>query len=97
MVFGTDGKSYGDHIEECEISVDVGAYLKSYRKERGLLQEEMAWILGINKSSYIRREHNEVDMTLREYLILQKVKMVWGHTEYHEEPYPIKKIKLNNE
>jgi hypothetical protein len=96
-VVGKDGLGYGDHVEDCEINADIGSFLKEFRKDRGLLQEEMAWILGIDKSSYIRREHNKVDMTLREYLILQKVKMKWGHKEYHEDPYPIKKVKLNNE
>jgi predicted XRE-type DNA-binding protein len=68
----------GDHEEDCTIHLDTTEYLKKFRKDRRLSQQEMSWILGITRPVYSAMELNKGrELTLREYLILQKVDSVF--------------------
>lgn len=44
-------------------------YLKNLRKEKNLTQQEMSWILGISRYTYIGREQGKQELTHKEWLI----------------------------
>jgi len=74
----TDNGAFGDHGEDCTITLNTSEYLKKFRKDRRLSQQEMSWILGITRPVYSSMELNKGrELTLREYLILQKVDSVF--------------------
>jgi len=62
--------AFGDHEEDCEIKVDMKNYLKDFRKENDLTQQEVAWIIGVSRPTYITLEQNKRGLSLKEFLIL---------------------------
>lgn len=73
----TDSGAFGDHEQDCTIQLDMTEYLKKFRKDRRLSQQEMAWILGISRPTYSAIENGTSrQLTLKEYLILQKVNSI---------------------
>lgn len=68
----TENGTMGDNQEDCVIKWewDVnGGYIKNLRIEKGLTQQEMAWILGISRPTYIFLEQGKRELTHKEYLI----------------------------
>lgn len=68
------GKAYGDIYEDCEIYVTGLDKLKTLRKAFGMTQADVAILLNISRPTYAKVEEGGRDLTLREYLILQKLK-----------------------
>lgn len=68
-VIGKDG-AFGDNGEDCELAVEMKGYLKDFRKENNLSQQEVAWMLGLSRSTYITLEQNKRGLSLKEFLIL---------------------------
>lgn len=63
--------AYGDLGDDCEITLDMTDYLKEFRAKLGLSQQEIAWMLGVTRTTYLNIEKgNFRDLTLREFLIL---------------------------
>lgn len=68
------GKAYGDLYEDCEIYVTGLDKLKKLRKAFGMTQADVAVLLNISRPTYASVEAGKRDLTLKEYLILQKLK-----------------------
>lgn len=68
-VVSKDG-AFGDNGIDCELEVEMVNYLKDFRKENNLTQQEVAWILGISRPTYITLEQNKRGISLKEFLLL---------------------------
>lgn len=68
------GKAYGDLYEDCEIYITGLDKLKKLRKAFGMTQADVAVLLNISRPTYASVEAGKRDLTLKEYLILQKLK-----------------------
>lgn len=73
----TESGAMGDNQEDCEViwsgQID---YLKKIRKSKKLTQQEMAWILGLNRTTYINLESGKRELTHKEYLITQVIEYI---------------------
>ena len=69
----TKDKAYGDNGEDCEIVLDVTKWLKKVRFIHGMSQQEMAWVLGITRTTYINLEQGKRELTLKEYMLIEKI------------------------
>lgn len=71
----TDKGAMGDHKEDCDIIWEEQTkYLKDLRKNKGLNQEEMGWILGISRTTYLEMENKGLrELTHKEWLITRLI------------------------
>jgi len=66
----TENGTYGDVHVDCEIELDMTGYLKEFRTTQGLSQQEMAWILGVARTTYILYEKGRQEISLREFMMI---------------------------
>lgn len=70
----TEDGAFGDNKEDCKIVwTEQINYLKSLRKEKGLSQEEMSWILGVSRTTYIAYEQGNQEISHKEFLISKSI------------------------
>lgn len=72
-VITKDG-TYGDLGVDCEVALEIPVTIKQFRKEHGLSQQELGWMFGKSRQTIITYEQENHDITLREYLIMTKLK-----------------------
>lgn len=68
-VLTKDG-AFGDLNVDCSIELTLGGFLKEFREKNNLTQQEVAWIMGASRASYIGYEKDKVEMTLKQFLLL---------------------------
>ena len=70
----TENGAMGDNGSDCEIVWENQSnYLKNIRLSKNLTQLEMAFILGIARTSYISLEKGRQEMTHKQYLITTQI------------------------
>jgi DNA-binding XRE family transcriptional regulator len=69
----TKNGAFGDVGEDCEIELDFKQYIKDFRKEHKLSQQELAWMLGKCRTTVIALEKGVGDITLKDFLIMSKL------------------------
>lgn len=66
----TQDGAFGDNRFDCKIVWNNQiTYLKELRKQKKLSQQEMSWILGISRPSYIGLEQGKQELTHKAWLI----------------------------
>lgn len=68
----TDG-AFGDVGEDCEILLNFQEYIKSFRKEHKISQQELAWMLGKCRTTIIQLEQGKGELSLKDFLIMSKL------------------------
>lgn len=65
--------AFGDVGEDCEIILDFKEYIKSFRKEHKLSQQELGWMLGKSRTTIIGLEKGKGELTLKDFLTMSKL------------------------
>ena len=66
----TNDGVFGDNKSDCKIKWENQVvHLKNLRKEKKLSQQEMTWILGLSRPTYIKLEQGRTELSHKEYLI----------------------------
>lgn len=66
----TKDGAFGDVHQDCEVNIEIGDYIAKFRKENGLSQQHVGWMLGKSRTSIIYYEKSSKELTLREFMIL---------------------------
>lgn len=68
-VISKDG-AFGDNEQDCDIEWgNQVEHLRNLRKSKGLTQQEMAWIFGVTRQTYMKMEKGKAEMTHKQYLL----------------------------
>lgn len=71
----TEDGGYGDNEIDCTIHLDMTKELKELRIKKRMSQKEMGWMLGVSRTTYINIESGARDLTLKEYIIINHLKL----------------------
>lgn len=68
----TENGAMGDHKQDCNIVwAEQKNYIKTLREHKNISQQELAWILGVSRSTVIAYEKGKAEMTHKEFLLTQ--------------------------
>lgn len=72
----TEDGAMGDHKEDCEIYLNwQGPYIEQIRKKFRMSQQELAWVLGVSRPTVSNLEKDKTELTHRQYLLLQSIRI----------------------